>query len=218
MPKPKPTEVIVHRLDLQPSVKESMDNFLIGKTFTNTIQAVGGLVDGLGPALAVIAGWFLADKAIDEVLDKITDWADGTAQDVVDERYGSENDKYLFICAMLESSVDLPAWHAQADYTQEILNKGESNFHPVAEAYARFRLAMVSELTAAARRSGRIGSVGGPGVPWEGWGQPLAQRWKSFYPINALMDEIKADVLSLGGQADKMPWPVSWLWKRATNQ
>ena len=56
------------------------------------------------------------------------------------------------------------------------------------------------------------------GVPWEGWGQPLARRWKSFYHLSALTAEVKADALSLAGQADKLPWPISWGWKKLTNQ
>ena len=223
MPKPKATEVIVHRVDLQPSLKESLDSFLIGKTLTNTLQGIGSIVNGLGPALGVIAGWYLADRAIDEVVDTLTGWATRTGQKIVDERYRSEGDKYMFICAMLESSVDLPAFQAQEEHTQEVLNEGESNFQPVAREYANFKRSLMLELVASARTG-----AGSPktdpakaqaaGVPWEGWGQPLARRWKSFYHLSALTAEVKADALSLAGQADKLPWPISWGWKKLTNQ
>jgi len=76
VPKPKATEVIVHRIDLQPSMKESMDNFLIGKTVTNALQAVGSIASAAGPALAVLVGWWIADKTLDDLkggLDKIVE-------------------------------------------------------------------------------------------------------------------------------------------------
>ena len=203
MPKPKPTEVIVHRIDLQPSVKDSMDAFLIGKTVTNLVAAAGSVVAALGPALGVIATWWLADRAIDEVVDTLTGAFKKKGEEIVEERYSPQMGHYRLVLATLESCADNADFRAQYDGVIKII-KGTSNFNPVFDAFVRFKNKIKSDKSI-----------------WMDpamWGIPMAMRFKAFYPLNALMDEIKEDMNSMGGQVDKMPWPVGWIWKKATNQ
>ena len=203
MPKPTPTEVIVHRLDLQPSLKDSMDAFLIGKTATNALQGVGTILSAAGPALGVLAAWWIADKTLDQVVDEFTGYFEKKGKDIVEDRYGSELSKYQLVMATLESCSDHTDFIAQYVGVIEIL-KGDGNFNPVYDAVTRFTLKIQSDKTV-----------------WmdpANWGKPMAQRWKGFYSVNALMEQVKADALSLGGQANNLPWPANWLWKKATNQ
>lgn len=202
-PKPKPTEVIVHRIDLQPSLKDSMDAFLIGKTATNALQGVGTILTAAGPALGVLMGWYLADRALDEVVDAITGAITKKVKEVVDDRYATQLGHYRLVMATLESCANLDDLKAQDDGVEEII-KGDGNFNPVYDAFIRFKNKIKSDKTI--------------WMDSANWGQPMAQRWKSFYPINALLDEIEQDKNTMGGQVNNLPWPASWVWKKATNQ
>ena len=211
MPKPKPTEVIVHRIDLQPSLKDSMDAFLIGKTATNALQGVGTVLSAFGPAASVLLGWYLADKALDEVIDAVTGYFSDKGREIAEDRYGDSKNHYQLVCATLEASADMPDLLAQEEGMVEILKESGGNFHPVFDAWVRFRSKLMIEFAQSTYR-------GDNGVPWDGWGKPLKRRWMAFYPLGALIQEMKEDLLSLGGQANNLPWPASWVWKKATNQ
>lgn len=205
MPKPKPTEVIVHRIDVQPSLKESMDAFLIGKTATNAIAAAGSVLAAAGPALGVIAAWWLADRALDEVLDELKGFFMEKGEEIAEERYAPQMDHYRLVMATLESCANSSDLLAQEEGMLERI-KGPSNFNPVFDAWNRFRPKLM------------IAIGQGGGIPWDGWGRPLAHRWKAFYPVKAMQEELKQDLYSMGGQIDKMPWPIGWIVRKSTNQ
>jgi hypothetical protein len=211
MPKPKPTEVIVHRLDLQPSLKDSMDAFLIGKTATNALQGVGTILSAFGPAASVLLGWYLADKALDEVIDGLTGFFAKIGEDAADERYGDTLNQYQLVCATLEAAANMPDLLAQEEGMRKGI-KNIGNFNPVLDAWNRFRPKLMISFAQSAQTQGVNA------YPFDGWGKPLAQRWISFYPLDALTREMKEDLYSMAGQVDKYPWPVGWLWKKATNQ
>lgn len=195
MPKPKPTSVLVHRLDLQPSVKDSLDSFLIGKTVTNTLQGIGSIVNGFGPALGAIAVWYLADRTLDEVVDKASDYFRRKGKEIADERYDPQLQHYKLVMATLESCANNDDFKAQYDGVIKII-KGPGNFNPVFDAFVRFKNKIKLD----------------PQI-WTDpamWGRPMAKRWKAYYPLKALTQEIKNDTLSGFGQADKMPW-LRWL-------
>lgn len=207
MPKPKATEVIVHRLDMQPSLKDSVDTFLVGKTLTNAVSAVGSVLSGLGPALGVIATWYLADKALDTVTKEVTDFFKKKGREIADERYGDSLDHYKLVCSTLQASLNWEELEAQTPGMVAILREGETNFEPVYDKWVLFRVKLMTE--ARAKK---------PDPPWQGWGEPMSQSWQNFYPVSALMKDMKADVYSLGGTLDKMPWPVGWVVRTATGQ
>ena len=80
MPKAKPDQVIVHRLELQQSERDAMEAALAGKFITNGISALGNVLGGLGQALspfsgvlsAVAAVW-IADQTWDQLKEKVLD-------------------------------------------------------------------------------------------------------------------------------------------------
>jgi len=207
VPKAKPTEVFVHRIDIQPGVKESVDAFLVGKTLTNAVSAVGSVLSGLGPALGVIAGWYLADKALDEAVDAVTGYFRKKGAEIADERYGSSLDHYRLVMATLEASTDWESLQAQTPGMVAILREGETNFEPVYDKWVLFRVKLMTEIQAKK-----------PDPPWLGWGKPMSRAWKAFYPVDALMQDMKNDLYSMGGQIDKMPWPVGWVVRKSTGQ
>lgn len=76
MPRAKPTEVIVHRIDMQPALKESVDAYLAANALTNAISAAGGLFTGVlaafAPALGGIVAAMIAKEGIEEIASKVT--------------------------------------------------------------------------------------------------------------------------------------------------
>lgn len=78
MPKSKPTQTIVHRIELQETERAALEAALAGRFVTNAVSAAGSVLSGFGQALApfsgvltAIAGVWLADQTIDEVIDKV---------------------------------------------------------------------------------------------------------------------------------------------------
>jgi hypothetical protein len=74
MPKAKPDQVIVHRIELQKSERDALEAALAGKFVTNGIQAAGSVLSGIGNMLApfglVFAGLatlWIADRTWEEV-------------------------------------------------------------------------------------------------------------------------------------------------------
>lgn len=76
MPRAKPTEVIVHRIDMQPALKESVDAYLAANALTNALSAAGGLFTGVlaafAPALGGIVAAMIAKEGIEELAGKVT--------------------------------------------------------------------------------------------------------------------------------------------------
>jgi hypothetical protein len=78
MPKAKPDQVIVHRLELQQSERDAMEAALAGRFVTNGISAVGTVLGGLGAALVpfsgaitALAALWIADRTIEEVVESV---------------------------------------------------------------------------------------------------------------------------------------------------
>lgn len=78
MPKAKPDQVIVHRIELQETERATLEAALAGRFVTNAAQAGASLLNGVGSALAPFAGvlsalaaLWIADRSIDEIVDAI---------------------------------------------------------------------------------------------------------------------------------------------------
>jgi len=78
MPKAKPDQVIVHRIELQQSERDAMEAALAGRFITNGVSAVGNVLGGLGAALTPFAGaisalaaLWIADRTIDEIKEAV---------------------------------------------------------------------------------------------------------------------------------------------------
>lgn len=76
MPKAKPDQVIVHRIELQETERATLEATLAGKFVTDAVSAAGGVLTGIGYALApfggaitALAALWIADRTLDEILD-----------------------------------------------------------------------------------------------------------------------------------------------------
>ena len=92
MPKAKPTQVIVHRIELQESEREMLELAVAGNVVTNTVSAAGAIFTGIGSMLAPFAPAFGALTAMwigDRTLDAIR--VDGEARKAEIEAEYAEN-------------------------------------------------------------------------------------------------------------------------------
>ena len=64
MPKAKPTQVIVHRIELQQSEREALESALIGKFATNAVSSAGHVLTGIGNLLVPFTGVLTALSAL----------------------------------------------------------------------------------------------------------------------------------------------------------
>lgn len=78
MPKARPDQVIVHRLELQSTERDALEAALAGRFVTNGIGALGTLARGIGAALTPFSGaitalatLWIADRTIDEIKESV---------------------------------------------------------------------------------------------------------------------------------------------------
>jgi len=78
MPKAKPDQVIVHRIELQETERATLEAALAGRFVTNAAMAGGNLLKGVGAALAPFTGaltaltaLWIADRSIEEIAEAI---------------------------------------------------------------------------------------------------------------------------------------------------
>ena len=79
MPKAKPTQVIVHRIELQESEREMVELAMMGNVATNAVSAAGAVLSGIGSFLAPFSGVFGALAAVwigDRTLDMVREDAE----------------------------------------------------------------------------------------------------------------------------------------------
>ena len=108
MPKAKPTQVIVHRIELQQSERDAMEAALAGQFVTNAVTATGAIIGGIGTmlvpftgVLTAIGAAYLAEKGIGTVIEEIKEGVE-SAGDVVDWlKPSTQQDAYTYICTYL---------------------------------------------------------------------------------------------------------------------
>lgn len=71
MPKAKADSVIIHRIDVQPGVKESLDAYLAASALTNAVSTVGATLTGMLAAIAAPMGGILAALVAKEGIEEI---------------------------------------------------------------------------------------------------------------------------------------------------
>jgi hypothetical protein len=82
MPKSKPTQVIVHRIELQEKEREMMETYVAGKTVKNLVE----------PAVAV-AGAYVAYKSAYSLYKWGDDWYTGIKERMAKQKAGDYPDK-----------------------------------------------------------------------------------------------------------------------------
>ena len=114
MPKAKPDQVIVHRIELQETERATLEAALAGKFVTNAAMAAGNLLNGVGAALAPFSGvlsamaavW-IADRSWDELKEGVLDPIVESVNQHHIDRYAGD---YAEIVAWLNASYSMTGW------------------------------------------------------------------------------------------------------------
>ncbi len=87
MPRAKPDSVVVHRIDMQAGVKESLDAYLAATAATNALGAAGQVFVGFVSAFAAPMGGILAaliaKEGIEEIASRVTAKFEDIGQEIV---------------------------------------------------------------------------------------------------------------------------------------
>ena len=110
MPKAKPTQVIVHRIELQETERATLEAALAGNFVTNVVSAAGSVLSGFGQALAPLSGVltaigaaYLAEKGISGVIASIETATE--AAEIFNPK--TQSSAYEYICEFLRAN---PEW------------------------------------------------------------------------------------------------------------
>jgi len=114
MPKAKPDQVIVHRIELQETERATLEAALAGRFVTNAVGAAGSVLSGIGAALAPFSGAITALTAVwigtktwDELKQKVLDPIIDLLQAPVLARYAGD---YQMIVAWLTAQYSNQGW------------------------------------------------------------------------------------------------------------
>jgi len=114
MPKAKPDQVIVHRLELQETERATLEAALAGRFVTNSAMAAGNLLKGVGAALApfsgaltALAAVWIADRTWDELKVKVLDPIVDLIQAPLLAKYAGD---YSMIVAWLRTQYGSQGW------------------------------------------------------------------------------------------------------------
>ena len=109
MPKAKPTQVIVHRIELQETERDTLEAALAGSFVTNGVSAIGSVFSGIGSALApfrdiftALGALWIADKTLEELTEVVTETYDHVT-DFFFPQIKSAPEMYGFIVAWLDT-------------------------------------------------------------------------------------------------------------------
>lgn len=131
MGKSKPDQVIVHRLDLQPSLKESLDNAVMIGGAATAMQgigaAVGGIASGMGAFLAAGFGAYLTAWAAGEVKERLDKVVQQNRENIASNQIQAHGSVTAFVSSLNWSMT----WNEVLDEWRVFLASelGQSLFH-----------------------------------------------------------------------------------------
>jgi hypothetical protein len=182
MGKSRPDQVVVHRIELQQHERESLDTFLIGKTVTNGVTAVGALLAPFGQALGAIAAAWIAKEGIEKFNQW---WQEGYLK--MGERAAAPADDELGFYKMTFAYINASSnsMELMKSITNSEFRKGMKNAPNVAQAFGRW-----------------VSKTKSQWKGWEtsaqGWPKTPIASWKSFFGTDdlkqAMIDSSKQNV------------------------
>lgn len=114
MPKAKPDQVIVHRIELQETERATLEAALAGRFVTNAAQAGASLFSSIGAALSPFSGAFqllaaawIADRSWDQIKQEVLDPLVDILQAPVLAKYAGD---YQMIVAWLTAQYSNQGW------------------------------------------------------------------------------------------------------------
>lgn len=103
----------MHRLELQETERAALEAALAGRFVTNAVSAAGSVFSGIGNmltpfagALTAIAGVWLADKTLDEVLDAVKDSGEKQKQENLESYTDEGIERMDYFGALIQSAYD----------------------------------------------------------------------------------------------------------------
>jgi len=113
MPKAKPDQVIVHRVELQETERATLEAALAGRFVTNAVSAAGGVFTGIGNmlaplsgALTAVAAAYIAEKGISELMDAAKGLGEQQKQENLDSYTESGIARMDYFGAMVEAAYE----------------------------------------------------------------------------------------------------------------
>ena len=114
MPKAKPDQVIVHRIELQETERATLEAALAGRFVTNAVGAAGSVLSGIGVVLApfsgaltALAALWIAESTWDELKEKVLDPIVEKIRQPHIDRYAGD---YSMIVAWLNAQYSNQGW------------------------------------------------------------------------------------------------------------
>ena len=143
MPKSKPTQTIVHRIELQETERAALEAALAGRFVTNAVSAAGSVLSGFGQALAPFAGVltaigaaYIAEKGIEAAIESVGSITENakTFADFINP--SKQMEVYQYICAYLQAC---DGWEGNPNSLRDRINQlgkdlGVKRAHPVLQA------------------------------------------------------------------------------------
>ena len=187
MPKAKPTQVIVHRLELQQTERDAFEAALAGKFLTNAVSATGSILTGMGAVLApfsgaltAIAGLWIAEKGATALIEAAETTAEAADKIIDFLNPSKQQDAYQYICAFLAAC---SGWEGE----NSVLKKGGKIVQDLKEMNANpILLAKYQGWAKTVKFKRQKDGVWPPMTP--------PQSWKSYYPPGQYLNDIKAQL------------------------
>jgi hypothetical protein len=188
MPKAKPTQVIVHRLELQQTERDTLEVALAGRFLTNAVSAVGSVFTGVGHMLApfggvltTIAGLWVAEKGATALIEAAEDTVEEGSKIADFLNPSKQQDAYQYVCAFLDAC---SGWDGDENSFEKkggkvVLDLKEMNANPILLA----------------KYQGWSKTVKFNFLKEGSWPtMPPSHSWKSYYSPSQYLTDLKAQL------------------------
>ena len=185
MPKAKPDQVVVHRVELQEKEREMLENYILINGGFRAIGAVGSVV---GPALAAVAtplvAWYIAQWTIDDYKEWLDERVEGVRNVYANPAINVYNDlTAVFQAVTWNSFEEQDLYFLLQDAVESELNQYENPYWDewIKELKTRARLFMVN--FAGPEGEGRR-------IIASGQNMTPASAWNEWYPQDEMVNDI----------------------------
>lgn len=172
-----------------------METFLVGRTLTSALSIASGILVPFGQVLGVLAGVYVLDKTVDEVIE--------TADEILDATFGKVGDAYA---QSLLDSVQLCSSYLLLRGNEGQALKNDWLGTAVGTYPDYHHLFFKDEIPEKIIREQFVIFCALPEIqtgPWKN-GQDLVKRWMAFIPPKKILQLIQEDL------TDYAPAPVGW--------